>query len=533
MDGASIATGTRLGRIVAASGSQVIMAVERAERGFEQNLGLQLAALIKMQAATSTVFGVITGLSIPLPQQKSGQSELELVEVELIGEVARLEIGATPRFRRGVSIFPALGEAVYAASQEDLGLVYACPSLAASRIGTIHQDRSLPAFVMTDELLGKHFAVLGNTGTGKSCAVALILQAILSHQQNGHIVLLDMHNEYAHAFRDKAEIINLSNFDLPYWLYTFEEIEEIVLGRSQERRELSMLLGELILAAKQRYAAEMQGSPSITVDSPVPYRISDLERLIDSTAGSLEKNRDAGLYLKLKARFKSLMSDPRFSFMFPTGVRDNMQKILSQLFRVPVNGKPVTIVDLSSVPSEVLNVIVSLLCRMTFDFALWSNREIPILLVCEEAHRYCSLDQKVGFEPTKRALARCAKEGRKYGVSLCLVSQRPSELAPEVLSQCNTIFALRLSNTSDQDFLRGQLRDSALGLLEFLPTLRNMEAIAMGEGVAVPLRLCFDSLPEDHRPLSGTASFSTAWANDVTNEDFLASVVGRWRRAGR
>jgi DNA helicase HerA-like ATPase len=206
---------------------------------------------------------------------------------------------------------------------------------------------------------------------------------------------------------------------------------------------------------------------------------------------------------------------------------------LSQLFRVPVAGKPVTIVDLSSVPSEVLNVVISVLCRMTFDFALWSDGAVPVLLVCEEAHRYCSLDSKVGFEPTKRALARCAKEGRKYGVSLCLVSQRPSELALEVLSQCNTIFALRLSNTVDQEFLRGALRESALGLLEFLPALRNAEAIAMGEGVSVPMRLCFDDLPESRRPHSGTASFSSAWAQEVGEAGFLASVIGRWRRAGR
>ena len=479
------------------------------------------------------MFGIVTGLSIPLPRHQSGESELELVELELVGELLAADADGARRFQRGVSTFPALGEPVFAATQEELALVYASPSVAASRIGTIHQDRTLPAFVMTDELLGKHFAVLGNTGTGKSCAVALILHAILSRHPNGHVVLLDMHNEYAHAFGDKAEVLNLSNFELPYWLFTFEEIEEIMLGRSQERRELSVMLSELILAAKQRYAGDPQAAALITVDTPVPYRIGDLERLIDATAGSLDKNRDAALYLKLKGRIKAMIADPRFGFMFPAGVRDNMTKILSQLFRIPVAGKPVTIVDLSSVPSEILNVIVSVLCRMTFDFALWSDRSVPILLVCEEAHRYCSLDTKIGFEPTKRALARCAKEGRKYGVSLALVSQRPSELAPEVLSQCNTIFALRLSNTTDQDFLRGALRESALGLLDFLPALRNAEAVALGEGVSVPVRLCFDPLPDNNRPMSGTARFSSAWTDDVGDGGFLATVVNRWRRAGR
>jgi hypothetical protein len=535
MDGLSVASDSALGRVVAASGSQVVMRLERQGVAVdnEKTPALQLAALVKMRTRQSTVFGVVTGLSIPLPRPQPGADELELVELDLIGEVVAPAGDSMRCFQRGVSTFPALGEPVFAATQEDLGLVYAPPNVAASRIGTVHQDRSLPAFVMTDELLGKHFAVLGNTGTGKSCAVALILHAILSQHPNGHVLLLDMHNEYAHAFRDKAEIVNLSTFELPYWLFNFEEMEEIILGRSQDRAELAVMLSELVLAAKQRYAAETQGGSLITVDTPVPYRIGDLERLIDAAAGSLDKKRDAGLYLKLKGRIKAMMTDPRFGFMFPAGVRDNMQKILSQLFRIPVAGKPVTIVDLSSVPSEILNVIVSVLTRMTFDFALWSDRSVPILLVCEEAHRYCSLDTKVGFEPTKRALARCAKEGRKYGVSLCLVSQRPSELAPEVLSQCNTIFALRLSNAADQDFLRGALRESALGLLDFLPALRNAEAVALGEGISVPVRLCFDALPDDSRPLSGTARFSTAWADDVGDGGFLAAIVNRWRRAGR
>jgi len=536
MDALTAAGETKVGRVIAVSGSQVIMQLDGPPltRSGGGETPLQIGALIKMHASTSTVFGVVTGLSIPIPADESGRNELELVELELVGEVASSNGHPARRFQRGVSIFPALGEGVFAATQEDLGLVYASPSAAAARIGTVHQDRSLPALIMTDELLGKHFAILGSTGTGKSCAVTLILRAILSQHQNGHIVLLDMHNEYSHAFRDTAEVLSPESFELPYWLFTFEEIEEIMLADSQERHAEAAILGELILAAKRLHAGGAQKAELIMVDTPVPYRLGDLARLIDDAAGKLDKGRDPGPYLRLKARLNALQSDPRFAFMFPgLTVRDSMEKILSQLFRIPVAGKPVTIVDLSSVPSEVLNVVVSLLCRMTFDFALWSERAIPVLLVCEEAHRYCPLDTKAGFEPAKRALSRIAKEGRKYGVSLCLVSQRPSELAPAVLSQCNTIFALRLSHNSDQEFVRGALRESALGLLDFLPALRNEEAIAMGEGVSVPVRLCFDNLPEDGRPLSGTASFSTAWTNDVNDGAFLASVVERWRRQRR
>ena len=170
---------------------------------------------------------------------------------------------------------------------------------------------------------------------------------------------------------------------------------------------------------------------------------------------------------------------------------------------------------------------------MTFDFALWSERAVPIMLVCEEAHRYAPQDSKLGFEPTKKALSRIAKEGRKYGVSLCVVSQRPSELATGILSQCNTIFALRMSNQKDQEFVRGALSESAMGLMEFLPSMRNAEAIAVGEGVPVPVRLCFNELPEERRPRSGTAQFSTAWQSDDEDKSFIDTVVERWRRQRR
>ncbi|MDH3912280.1 MAG: ATP-binding protein, partial [Rhodospirillales bacterium] len=162
-------------------------------------------------------------------------------------------------------------------------------------------------------------------------------------------------------------------------------------------------------------------------------------------------------------------------------------------------------------------------------FALWSERAVPIMLVCEEAHRYAPQDPRLGFEPTKKALSRVAKEGRKYGVSLCMVSQRPSELAAGILSQCNTIFALRMSNQKDQDYVRGALSESAAGLLDFLPSLRNAEAIAMGEGVSIPVRFCFDDLPETRRPLSGTAPFSAAWQTDREGDGLLEQVVHRWR----
>ena len=404
------------------------------------------------------------------------------------------------------------------------------------RIGVIHQDRDLPAAIVPNDLLGKHFAVLGTTGTGKSCAVTLILHAILERHSNAHIVLLDPHGEYASAFGEQAEKLDPSSLEIPYWLLNFDEIEEIVLGGGEAdgyREIAANILRELIVAAKKRYRKDEDGVP-ITVDTPVPYGLSELVSLIDESAGRLDKAERSAPYLKLKSRILALREDARFSFIFGgIAVRDNMAKILSRVFRIPVDGKPITIIDLSSVPSEILNVVISVLGRLTFDFALWSDRAVPILLVCEEAHRYAPRAANIGFEPAKKALAQIAKEGRKYGVSLCVVSQRPSELAVEILSQCNTVFALRMGNQNDQDFVRGAMSDAALGLLDFLPSLRNAEAIAVGEGVAVPMRLTFDELPENKRPRSATAAFSEAWREEEEDAAFLDAVVARWRAQRR
>jgi len=203
--------------------------------------------------------------------------------------------------------------------------------------------------------------------------------------------------------------------------------------------------------------------------------------------------------------------------------RDRVAQVVGRLLRIPVSGKPVTIIDLSGVPSEIADVIVSLSCRVTFDFALWSEpgRMPPILLICEEAHRYVPADERVGFAETARAIARIAKEGRKYGVSLGLISQRSSELSPQALSQCGTIFVLRLGNEVDQQFVATALPEAARGMLGALPSLRTREAIVCGEGVALPMRIRFGHLPFERRPRGDSAEFSKVWRVDTAGAEFL------------
>lgn len=517
----------KTGHVIAVDGASVTGILKN------DSEGVRIGSIIRMPTSGSDVFGMVTSLKAENISADPA-AEKKLVEIQLLGETLRHDKGVTGTFQRGVSIYPSLGADLFTTSRDELELVYARPETASVRIGTIHQDHTLPAFVATDDLLGKHFAVLGVTGSGKSCAVALILRAVLEHNPNGHVVLLDSHNEYSAAFGEKAELINPANLQLPYWLLNFEEIASVFASRTGPTVEAEhVLLKAAIMEAKRKYAGEGKEFDHITVDTPVPYRLSDLVQSITAAMGKLEKAENNTPYLRLKSRIESLGKDKRFSFMFSgLVVKDNMVEILSRILRIPVERKPITIIDISGIPPEIVDAVVSVLCHTLFDFALWSNRSkaLPILLVCEEAHRYVPRDDDQGFGPTRRVIANIAREGRKYGVGLCLVSQRPSELSATILSQCNTLFALRMSNERDHGFVRNALPDNAAGLLSALPALRTREAIAVGEGVAVPMRFRFDELDPKRRPMNGTPPFSRAWQDDTTTSEFVSETVERWRK---
>lgn len=520
---------TPLGRIVSVSGANAIMMLDGDEAGTES--GIQVGLLVKISVGETEIFAMTSSLCIPMPTRETAEQECRLAELEIIGELRPATETEAAMFRRGASTAPALGDLVLAADEEDLRLVYARPDQVTVQVGRLHQAPGLPAHVVVDDLLGRHFAVVGTTGAGKSCAVSLILHGIIDHHPGARAIILDAHGEYASAFGDKAELITADDLQLPYWLLTHEELVQVVLGGLQDAEQEAEALRGYVQHAKQAFAGQGGDNSPITADTPVPFKMSDMLRLMDETAGQLSKRNEVSQYYRLKSRITSLMADRRFGFLFPSNVvlRDNMAGILSRIFRIPVNGKPVAILDLSTIPSEVLDVIVAVICRMTFDVAIWSEKSLPVLLVCEEAHRYAP--QRSGsFEAAKRAMTRIANEGRKHAVSLCVVTQRPSEVSSNILSQCNTMFALRLINLHDQEFLRSTLPDASKGLLEPLPMLGNGEAIAIGEGVPVPMRILLATLPADRRPSSTPRLFSGAWANDELGTDHLAWIVNRWRR---
>lgn len=531
----------RVGRIVAVTGAHAIVLLDAEERP-DAGRSPEIGTLLKVDCATSVSLALVSAMSSPMPSHAKGEQELRIVEVEFIGELPKDGNDRRRAFRRGISSYPSLGDTVYRASRSELSMAYACDIETSIRVGHIQQDPSIPAMIKIDEMLGKHFAVLGTTGTGKSCTVALILRRILEKNPQAHILLLDVHREYAQSFKGMSEVITPDNMVLPFWLLNFDEAVEILIGQQPGRETDVEILREIIPQAKARYmsnqrrdkaAGSLRSSfdgSNIGVDSPLPFRTSDLVGILEEYIGKLELRGELAPYKRLKARIETISRDPRYAFMFGSlTVQDTMASILARLFRIPVNGKPIAIVELGGLPSEIINVVVSVLARLAFDFGVWSAGRIPITFICEEAHRYVPIDKSLGFEPTKKSISRIAKEGRKYGVSLCIITQRPAELDPTILSQCNTIFSMRLTNERDQQILRAGISDAAASLLEFMSTMGTGEAITFGEGVALPTRIKFDKLPADEWPRSSTASFTQNWAKDLPDDSFLHEIVNRWR----
>jgi hypothetical protein len=511
-----------LGQVVGVKGAGLTGSMGTARQAAAAVLG----DLVAIPTARGRAYGVINGL-----RKGRRDEDRSAVDIQLLGEGVVTARGIA--FQRGVTAYPALDAPLLGVAPEELAAVYARPTAANIEIGCLRHDEALPAFLATDQLLGKNLAILGSTGSGKSCAVTVVLRALLERHPFAHVLMLDPHNEYAAALGDRALRLDPTNLELPYWLLTFEEIA-VVLTSGNEGRAYGegAILRDAILKAKLIYRGGGEDQSHITVDTPVPYRLSDLARVIEDGMGTLNKPEAATAYRQILARLQSVREDRRYGFMFQSiYLRDNLDAILGRLLRLPVAGQPVTILDLSGVPSEVVNVVVSLLCRLIFEFALWSEREHspPLLLVCEEAHRYVPADGTPVFEPTRRAIDRIAKEGRKYGVSLCLVSQRPSELSTSSLSQCGTIIALRTSNERDQQFVRKALPDGFDWLIAALPALATGEAVIAGEGVSVPMQIQFRQLAADEQPASQTPAFSRAWSREVADHAFIHRTISRWR----
>ena len=529
-----VLTSQAIGRVsdISGSSSQIIFSAQSLA-----NLAPLTDACLSMSGQVGSQVKVRVGstwLTANVRTLREGEKTGEVIAlVDFLGEGDEERLtGKLFNFRRGVTRYPAPGALVYPVSTDDMKQMYAADDRPHIEVGNVYPTKNVRGALFVDAMLGKHFALLGSTGTGKSTSAALILHKICELAPQGHIVMIDPHGEYASAFSTNGALFDVNNLAMPYWMMNFEEHCEVFLTTTgNERQKDADILAKCLLAARAKHRTA-EGIAKLTVDAPIPYLLSDLLANIQAELGKLDKANDNAPYMRLRSKIDEIRNDPRYSFMFSgMMVSDSMAEFLGRIFRLPTDGKPISIIDVSGVPSDITSVVVAVLARTVFDYAIWSRNEPqrPILLVCEEAHRYVPNEINAQGSSVGKILGRIAKEGRKYGVSLGLITQRPSDLAEGVLSQCGTIIAMRLNNERDQAFVKAAMPEGARGFLDTIPALRNRECIMCGEGVAIPIRVSFDDLAPNKRPASEDPSFAQLWTKTGGEEEIIGRVIKRWR----
>jgi uncharacterized protein len=526
-----------IGRVISCDGARAMISTSASSLAGSANDFWSIGKLISINLVSTRVVGLVCDMNATGDYWDESLQNAMRVTIELVGEISDRPDGGV-EFRRGITHYPYLGAIAHRIRVSDLIAVHDLGEKAGIEIGWLSQDASIPAMVAVNDMLRCHFAVVGTTGVGKSSAVSLLIRESVKVKPQLRVLVLDPHNEYMHAFRGQAVNLDSSNLELPFWMFTFEEMSDVIFrGRAPVFEELD-ILREIIGTAKGRFkvSQEVMQTSSImkrpldvsnfTADTPVPYRLADLFKLIDEQLGMLEPRYGRFHLRSLRGRLESLFTDPRYKFMFGRStVEDSLDRVISTIFRIPHDDKPITVLQMSGIPSDVVNSVVSVLARMSFDIACWSGGAFESLLLCEEAHRYIPQDRALGFAPTRAAIARIAKEGRKYGSYVAIITQRPGELDATILSQCSTVFAMRLGNTRDQEIIRAAIADSSASTIAFLSSIGNREAIAFGEGVATPMRMTFKRLERAELPLSANGG-----RHGGEGEISLRDIIARMRQ---
>jgi DNA helicase HerA-like ATPase len=508
-----------IGRLVSLNGTRGVIDCRLDPAGEDWSVG----HLITITHRNARLVGVVCEVATADGKWSEEEANLARVTFELGGEIID-QAADPPLFNRGVASFPSLGAIVHRIRAEDLRSIYTFRGKRGVEIGRLSQNSDIPAEVSIDQMIARHFAVLGSTGVGKTTAAAMLISSAIADRPNLRVLVLDPHNEYAAHFPGIAQVIDAENLELPIWMFRFDELADIVFSGRPPHSDERDALYEVIQTAKSNFhggAVSATASllrrklsvdgAAVTADTPSPFRIADVLATIDEWLGKLEQPYPRSDLRALRARLEGLSRDHRYKFMFGgrSGFEEDVALVLSRIFRIPTAGLPITVVNLAGLPNEVVNSVVSVLARLAFEVAFWCSGSFEVALVCEEAHRYIPSGQGQDFAPVRRAIGRIAKEGRKYGASLCVISQRPSELDPTVLSQCSTTFAMRLPNENDKKIIADAVGASALSMIALLPSIADREAIAFGEAMAMPMRMKFSDVTlqsKERRPSASDAA---------------------------
>jgi hypothetical protein len=471
-------------------------------------------------------------------------NDARIIEFSLFGEGEWHNQGGdwNMKFERGISNFPLPLQKVYLTPTSELKQIFTSAEEAENliKIGTYSGTGGTVCLADLNELLGKHSAILGSTGSGKSGAVTVLLKSIIDKKKDfetwhPRIVILDPHNEYTTAFKGNCSSFSTDNgsLKLPYWLLSLEELCDLLLGKAEFTATTQKNIVKKALLECRKKSAVTFGidEDKITIDSPIPFKISEFKDLIDQDRIKLTESKQDS-YKSLLNKLDSLNDDARYNFLMEDwkSGKDDVTEVIKQFIS---NDTSIHIIDLSGIPNEVAGIISSVIARTLFNFKVWETADErennPILLVCEEAHRYVPNRGEAQYQAAQEAIKRIAKEGRKYGLSLMLVSQRPSELESTVLSQANSWIVLRLTNETDREYVKGILPDSLTGLTKNLSGLRKREAIFVGLAALIPSKILLNFLNEDERPKSNDINFIEGWKKKVYEDDQIVKIINRWR----
>jgi len=584
---------TEIGEIISVSGNTITVQLSDTMKsnmpvidGIVYRIG-QIGSFLKVPLGYANLYGIVTQIgasAIPDSINELAKQDYSLLDnrqwlnMVLVGE----QVGR--KFERGVSQSPTTGDKVHLVTIKDLDVIYGGYDETNSiTVGNISISESLNAKIDLNKLVSRHCAILGSTGSGKSNAVGILLNAIASKNfKSSRILVIDPHGEYNEVLKDKSNVFKINaddndtNLFIPFWALPFNELLSIFSGTlsDQNRDYFRTKIVEAKLNSIDENGLEVE-KELVTADSPIPFSLKQLwfelddferqtynkradptsitDKIVGGSAEVLTSNEyqpaSAGggvPFLNNKAKgilgfldtVRIKLKDSTYNFLFePVDYTPNLlgkvkNDLSSLLYDWLGNGKPVTILDLSGIPSEITTSISGTLLKIIYDALFWGQnlsiggKEQPLLIVLEEAHNYL----KAGEDSiSSRAVQSIAKEGRKYGVGLILVTQRPSELDETVLSQCGTIIALRMNNSKDRGHIRSAIQDELQTMIDLLPSLRTGEGIISGEGVKIPSRVQFYKL--SNAPKSSDPIVSEKWMIDKSGikEDDYKKLLSLWR----
>lgn len=545
----------------------------------------QIGSFVRIPLGYANLYGIVTQIgsaAIPESLREAVAKDYDIlkntrwINIVLAGE----QVGK--KFERGVTQYPTTGDKVHLVTINDLDVIYGGYEEANSiTVGNISVSESLDAKIDLDKLISRHCAIVGSTGSGKSNSVSVLLQSIATRNfPSSRILVIDPHGEYNDALSKHSKVIEVNSLDdenklqIPFWALPFNELMKIFSGNlTDQNREY---IREKVVDAKIKSAEDNEievTKESITADSPIPFSIKRLWfELIDfekrtftdnartnltelTTKGDAEKlisneypapglgssapfiNQRAKGLLSFLDSMRNKLNDSSYSFLFSPGKltpdKDGKtEEDLDVMFLKWLgNELPITILDLSGIPSEITSSISGTLLKIIYDGLFWGvntkvgGKQQPLLIVLEEAHSYLKAGE---HSISSRTVQTIAKEGRKYGVGLLLVTQRPSELDETVLSQCGTMIALRMNNAKDRGHIRSAVQDELQSMVDLLPSLRTGEALISGEAVKIPSRVKFFKIA--NAPKSSDPKASEKWLekiDDAQNE--YKQLLKSWR----